>query len=239
MNDWKNIKYILPILAILISFYGFLYSKYYYENFGIRVQDFFSIQDYMRANVDNLYGLIVFFGLNYILGFFYSLDSTATHRSAKEEKTKNVSYFINLALSVILFLIFTFIWRAPGRYLAFGFVAMLLWARYFDKILPNSLLKMFVEKSIWLFVTIFVSLPCFFIYLYVYAKYDAISIIESKSPIKKEVKFKEDFSKQTQIDSKNLVIIGSNSQYFFFYDRENKLTHVIPLGSIENVVVKR
>ncbi|MHA1344207.1 MAG: hypothetical protein ACTSQG_09485 [Promethearchaeota archaeon] len=77
---WFNISIVVFILLV----YGFFYSKVYYNSFGIDVQDFFLIEDYLRANIDNIFKLFIPFLLTALIGFlrgYYGKENKKKTRS--------------------------------------------------------------------------------------------------------------------------------------------------------------
>src|SRR4029453_17358025 len=59
----------VAIFARNTQSYGYIYVKAYYGTFGIDVHSFFTIQDYLTENIDNIYILILPFILSSFFGF--------------------------------------------------------------------------------------------------------------------------------------------------------------------------
>jgi len=118
------------------------------------------------------------------------------------------------------------------------FVATFFWIDLYDKIISQRIQLTFKDNFPWLYWIIYFVVPLTLFPLYTRAKVNAAKIIEQKKPTNVKAVFKDDFLRKTQIEPKHLLVIGSNSMYFFFYDTTDQSSHIIPLESVENVIIK-
>ncbi|MBI5213626.1 MAG: hypothetical protein HY957_09720 [Nitrospirae bacterium] len=85
-NFDEYLKPFLAILSVIFLIYGFVHLKTYYGSFGIDVQDYFSLEDYLRANIDNIYKAIV----PYVLGSIYGILITVVDKNYGKSMTTSI-----------------------------------------------------------------------------------------------------------------------------------------------------
>jgi hypothetical protein len=244
--ETKNIKPALPLISVLLLTYAYFYLRNYYIAFGIEVHNFFSVEDYLRASIEYIFKLFFPLVISLYLGMTLAIaepDSTAP--SKKKGKMDTITpYFIMIAFTS-LGLLLTFLKENPmkvQRFQLFNFAAMAFWFEFHDKILPKRFTDFLIKKTnLWVFGTIVFIFPLSFNYLYWNAKFNSAKIIESEAPSKIQIAFKENSIKildEKGVDPKQLLLIGSNSAYFFFYDKCKKSTYILPVGTVENFTIR-
>ncbi|MDP3297126.1 MAG: hypothetical protein Q8N09_05970 [Thermodesulfovibrionia bacterium] len=150
---------------------------------------------------------------------------------------EDIITYILLATLIIAGIVSTYIVKSPARYWLYWLAAMGIWVEVVSKV-TSKIRDKFEKFNIWGYLSVFILLPLTFINLYFNAKLDAANIIELKKPSNIEVSFDDNFLKLNKIDTKHLFLIGSNSNYMFFYDANSSLTYIAPLNMVKGITVK-
>jgi hypothetical protein len=100
-------EYVLPVISALLLSYGYIYVRTYYASFGIDVHSFFTIQDYLTENIDNIYTLILpsifsLFSVTWTLD--KEIDFTATPRE-RDSYPKILDYIFYAAIILTIIVI--------------------------------------------------------------------------------------------------------------------------------------
>lgn len=233
------IKSITPVFFAVLLTYGYVYLSTYYGHFGIDVRNHFSIQDYLSANVDNIYKLVLPFSIAFAFGALPGFLRGKTGDSRKRRWDDILAYVL-IAVLLIGGIVKTYITKSPSRYWFFWFATMAIWVELAGWILAK-VKKLFIDdhSSLTTMVTvsfIVVFLPITFATLYFNAKMEASKIVEYKKSDKNiEVYFDDGFLDQPAEDARQLIFIGSNSTCIFLYDARTGSTYAIPANKAKGM----
>jgi len=61
----KKISILITGVTTFFLCAGYIYSKGYYSTFGIRVEDYFEINDYIKGSIDEIVWLAIFVALGW------------------------------------------------------------------------------------------------------------------------------------------------------------------------------
>lgn len=223
-----SLKSLLGLFSVLFICGGIFYIQFYLRFFfGIEVSKFFTLQDYLSTSVDkmfiNLIAMVV--SIVFLNAFLSKGDSKKNTEHDKHNNRKNIVIakiiiIVSFTIGLIISIIRIYMFKDPSGYYFLGTVLAIV-----SLILVDKIFKQYFQKPRQIFryfavTTIFLSM------LLIDAMVDSETII--RNDLKKIKNYKITFDENLNIDEASLVLLTSNSNYFFFYDKKDKKTYIIP-----------
>lgn len=205
---------------------GFFYNFIFFRLFGIRVELFFTLQDYLSSSIEKVYLIVI--------AILVASSSSHVARYLLPEKKMLLSHrLLQVALSVFPF--FTFaagifvIVRLdnPTGYYLVSFAVYLLC----DYLLFRLVFKGDHESYFRFFLLTVFLLYLLLIVSAVIIDRDAIY----KEPLYELKRYRIHFSDNIKLDQGPLVLLEANSNYYFFYNKKIRQAIVIPRNKIEYI----
>jgi hypothetical protein len=244
MNKFKEYISVAPIISILWLFAGYFYLRSYYGYFGIEVYKYFSINDYLMASIDNLVLISLVVIINYIyLEYTIRRDKISTKDYYQGFKFKGKYVKDKLLLIAIIFYILMFIIIKVFKpemysiqYFIYVIIFIIIWCEIGNHFHASNYFKDVVVKisSPCIYHTIAFIIPISLLLLYFTAKINASYLTEIGNDKKIIIRMSEDNDKSIT-EYSNLSIIGSNSAYYFLYDKKFKKSTIVPIKSIKSI----
>lgn len=235
---WKlPISFYLTLFTFVFSISGYIYARTYYREFGVKVERFFALEDYLRNSIDRIYTLVLALGIWAVIIFFvikiFRYKVTKNIKNSDEEKEmrkRKVIKYINWFLFVVICASMVFLYiRGPAE----RFVV------YMSTIggICGYLYKLAEDRGFWGFKDvewiILTGLTYFIIVVFLVAGRDAHLIKSGK-------KYMENIKYEFMVnEEKDLKHIGSTSLFMFMYNEKENYTVIIPTSKLEHVKVFR
>ncbi len=229
----KNILTLATIFSILFFCLGFLYNWVYLGYFGIELQNFFTLNDYVSTSIGKIFitftsfifPLFYFFVINY---FFPGEPFNSDYISRSPKRIRfwqkyNVIQFIVFPVLIIITLYFK----------QFEIFINLLWIFSFliiMKILIKYIYKFEKPDKLFFISSIFIVFICI---LFANTSKDIYNVI--KSDLTEIKKYEITLHDNTLIDENECILLSSNSQYYFFYDKNKNIPVILPSSEIKSI----
>jgi hypothetical protein len=248
MNKFNEYISVVPIISILWLLAGYFYLVNYYRYFGIEVHKYFSINDYLMASVDKstTIALIVVFSC-ILLEYTIRRDKISTKYYYKSLIFKGkyvIDKFLLIAIILqILMLIIIKVFKPEThsiQYFIYLIMFMIIRCEADNLFHGTNYFKNMIIKisSVYMYYAIAFIIPYTLLFLYVTAKINASHIAEIGNDKEITIRMSEDNDKSI-IEYNDLTIIGSNSAYYFLYDKKLKKATIVPIKSIKNIIYQK
>lgn len=248
MNKFKEFISVAPIISILWLFAGYFYLSNYYDYFGIEVYKYFSINDYLMASIDKLITISLIVIFNYIyLEYITRRDKVSTKDYYKGWKFKGKyikDKFLLIAIILqILLLIIIKVFKPEMhsiQYIIYLNISLFSWLEICNHFHDSNYFKNVIVKisSPYIYHTIAFIIPISLLLLYFTAKFNASYITEIANDKKIIIRMSEDNDKYIT-EYNDFSIIGTNSAYYFLYDKKLKKATIVPIKSIKNIIYQK
>jgi hypothetical protein len=217
------------IIAIFI-FTGFIYNFIYFRLFDIKVEHFFTLQDYLTSSIEKIYLIIV--------AILFAVMSSHVARYLIREKQKFLHHRIMVAflycVPAVIFVtgILTLIkYNKPWGYFLLSFAVYTGFDYFLFKIIFKSDHDAY---SRYFYLSVFIFYPLLVLSAVIY---DHDSVLQR--PMHSLKNYQVHFTSNVSIDPDNCVVLEANSNYFFFYDKLLKKAYVIPKEDISYIETTR
>ncbi len=237
MQDEKNLRKAFSFnVSDLQAFYlgftalflctGFFYNYIFFRLFGVRVEIFFTLQDYLGSSIEKVY--LIFFAV-----LVASVSSHVARYLLREEKILLRRRILRAALyafPVLLFLAGIIVIVAFDN--PFGYY-LLSFAVYIS---TDYVLFHLVFKGDHASYSRFFLLTVFLLYLLLLGS--AIIIDRDAiygEPLYELKHYRIHFTDNITLDQGPLVLLEANSTYYFFYNKQERRAVVMPRTMIEYI----
>lgn len=240
-RNWKfPVFFYLTLATFCFSVSGYIYARTYYRLFGIDVEKFFTLEDYIRNSIDQIYNAAIVVGWGFITWLLFEkiIEKPNIIKDAqgnnKKDNVRNKKLWIMLLDVLLLFvaligcvLIIVF-GLAVIDFNKYSFYMMLLGI---VTVLAYKLVKKMefggLDKVEWFLLS---SMVTFLILVFIGAHHNAYLIKEGKKPDSSLYEFKIG-------EINKMKHIGSTSQFIFMYNEHKKYTKVVPVSDLISVKV--
>jgi len=219
----------LAIAAIFI-FTGFIYNFLFFRLFNIKVEQFFTLQDYLSSSIEKVYLIIV--------AILFAVVSTYLARYIMRDRHKYQHHrFVAVLLyciPVIMFaagMLMLIKYKEPSGYFLLSFVMyavsdFVLFKKIF-KGNHDSYSHYFYFTGFMLYVLLIISTVV----------YNRDSVLhEPRHSLKN---YQVHFVRDVSVNPDNCIILEANSNYFFFYNESLNKAYVIPKDGISYIETNR
>jgi hypothetical protein len=215
----------LYVTAIFILT-GFVYNFLFFRFFGIRVENFFTLQDYLASSIEKIYLIII--------SILFATISSHVARYIIREQNKFLSHRIIAAL----------LYCIPAVMTAGG---ILMLVRYKE---PSGYFLLsfaiFIAGDFFLFRIVFrgdhgsYSRYFYFTVLIFYLLLIFSAVIYERDyvlsePMRSLTRYKVQFTRNIKINERDCIVLEANSSYFFFYDKKQNRAYVVPKDGISYI----
>jgi hypothetical protein len=219
----------LAIVAIFI-FTGFIYNFFFFRLFNIKVEQFFTLQDYLNSSIEKVYLIVI--------ALFFAVISSHLARYIMREKQKFRHHrFVILLLyciPVIIFIVGLLIltqYSKPSGYFLMSFAVYVIG----DFVLFKIVFKGNHDSySRYFYFTVFVFYVLLIISTIIY---DRNAVLHE--PMHSLKNYRVHFVRDVNINPANCIILEANSSYFFFYNESLNKAYVIPKEGISYIESNR
>ncbi len=250
----KYVKFYISSILILFLFLGMLYYSIFYRYFGLDVSNYYSFYDYLKGSVNFIY--IIFIGL--LIGLFYffldfkltDLVNITDKKKVKKSKTteiktmhdslkemtslKNIKNekitLIIIGFAISISILGTYVYLSPLRYFFYSL---------FYYCIVYLIIHVVLKPRIYMFLVLvlkrsydfgivalnIIDLILIVIFLTLGFSLSTADIIKSNPSL---YKTKITFSEDIAMNNDNLLLIGSSTEYFFFFDNSQCRSYIIP-----------
>ena len=210
------------IIAIFI-FTGFVYNFIYFRLFDIKVEHFFTLEDYLTSSIEKVYLIIIV--------VLFAVMSSQVARYLMREKQKFLHHRIIIA----------FLYCVPAVIFVTGILALIKynkpWGYFLLSFAVYISLDYFLFKIIfksdhdaysrYFYLTVFIFYPLLVLSAVIY---DHDTVL--KKPMHSLKNYQVHFTGNVSINPDNCVILEANNNFFFFYDKILKKAYAIPKEGI-------
>lgn len=226
----KSIFTAISIFSVLFLCTGFLYNWYFLGYFGIDIQYYFSISDYISSSIGKIFialSTVIAVFLLWMWDYFFP-GNLGKGNTLKPKRNKFLQPFW---LFYTIFLPFTIIASFYIKIIElFIFSLMLFIFLSASKIIIKYVMK-FKHPIIKYYIS--GSIIFFLVNLFAQATLDIYYISSSNTNDLKKYEFT--FNDESIIEHNDFILLSSNSQYLFFYDKKNELPIIIPTNKIKTI----
>lgn len=231
--SFDKIKKLIGLSSILFLCTGIFYNQLFLRFFGVDVSKFFSLNDYLSTSIDKIYITITSLAIGLGIGVF--LNPSGWREQAQQQGLRTALLLEELAyysfiLMIIFLTIICTISSSPERYPLIGLLVAIVSFHFLVKI-TRKYFKNSRQSYIYLMIlTIFL-----------------ITVVSSTMREREEIlkadlndikKYTITFTDKIQIDEKNIILLASNSNYYFFLDKNTEKTHIIPADNVISIETK-
>jgi hypothetical protein len=233
--------------TFIFSFAGYVYAKTFYYHFGVRVENFFAFEDYIRNSVDVVYIAIIPILFNLIVisvvkvpkiperfldvshGAVKGEGMTNIERKMKILKLLDVSlkvFLITLYAAPIIICIYEFYSGGSEKYIVYMGVANFFGTQFFllakrKKIFGLNTMDWFFFTTCFGFLVAVYCMAHFGAHMIKKDTYAYKNLKKSVTVVQYELKAKE---------PEEFIHIGSTNQFMFLFDRKDSCTFVVPMS---------
>ena len=228
-----HLTFMISISTAIFLITGYVYNKFFLGAFGIEVSKFFNLSDYIAASMDKLYIagisaivalLFAFYGM--YLRFRDEIRSIHFEANVEVEMKRWDFQMLILLIGFSILTALYFYKDLPGKYSLLSIVIFFLLIGIYLK-LP---LDKFIKNPSYIFV-FFIALLSFAVSIFNAISNDIDKIKHSN--INEIRKYSFQYNQNVPFDPKFAVLLAKTDDFFFFYDKENKISYVIPKSDIQ------
>lgn len=226
----KNIFTVISIFSVLFLCTGFLYNWYFLRYFGINIQYYFSISDYISSSIGKIFiTLSTVIPMFLLLMWDYFFPGNQSKRNTlKPKRNKFLQPFWVFRTIILPIIIIVAVYLKIFE--LFLFSLMLFIILYAGGIILKYVMKL-KHPEIKYYISF--SILFFLVNLFAQATIDIYYISSKKTNDLKKYEFT--FVDESIIEHNDFILLSSNSQYFFFYDKKNELPIIIPTNKIKTI----
>lgn len=226
----SDIQSIYLAITAIFLLTGFIYNYIYFSFFNIEVERYFTIQDYLASSLEKVYLIIITIPFAFI--------SSHIARYFVLEKQKLLHHRILTAI-ISLIPVVTFVtgliliqqYRQPLGYYLLSFAIFAGCDYLLFKIIfkgnRGSYLQYFYFNTFIFYLLIIVSTAVYERDLALYGPLHSFK--------RNHFHFTRDFN----INQDSCIVLESNDNFFFFYDKQLKKTYIIPKDGISYIETHR
>lgn len=219
----------LAIAAIFV-FTGFIYNFFFFRLFHIRVENFFTLQDYLAPSIEKVYLIII--------AILFGMTSSYLVRCIMREKQKFQHHRLVVVLlyciPVVIFITGMLLLIQHNNPSGYFLMSFAIYAGG-DFILFKIIFKGNHDSySRYFYFTVFI----FYVLLIISTViYDRDSVLHK--PMDSLKKYQVHFVRDVSINPDNCIILEANTNFFFLYDKSLNKAYVIPKDGISYIETAR
>ncbi len=219
----------LAVAAIFI-FTGFIYNFFFFRLFHIKVEQFFTLQDYLNSSIEKVYLIII------ALLFAMISSYLARYIMREKQKFRHHRYVVILlyCIPVAIFItgmIMLIQYNRPSGYYLMSFA---IYASG-DFVLFKIIFKGNHDSySRYFYFTVFIFYILLIMSTVIHDRDAALH-----EPMHSLKNYRVHFVRDVNINPDNCIILEANSSYFFFYDESLSKAYVIPKDGISYIETNR
>ena len=228
----RNIPTVLSVISTLFLISGYLYSRALLGHFGIEVDKFFLLSDYISASIEGI-SYSIFATISGAIGVFlgrHSVSRMSYLSFAQHRIPIQIQYYSFVTI--------------------FGFTAIVAYLRNLESAYflgAMAILFLSSRPIIWVvrryvkdedqsaanFVTF--SILVFFLHLFVSV---GVEIHKIKHGTISDLKQYNTSFKEATISENTTILLAANSRYLFLRDMVNGTVHIVPVSQVQDVSVR-
>ncbi len=216
-------------MAAIFIFTGFIYNFFFFRLFNIKVEHFFTLQDYLASSIEKVYLIII--------ALLFATISSYLARYIMREKQKFQHHGLVIAalycIPVIIFIlgVLMLIQHKPSGYFLLSFA---IYASG-DFILFKIIFKGNHDSySRYFYFTVFIFYALLILSTVVHDR----DSIRHKS-IQSMKNYQIYFTRDVNINPDNCIILEANENFFFLYDKSLNKAYAVPKEGISYIETTR
>jgi hypothetical protein len=217
-------------IAAIIIFTGFIYNFFFFRLFNIKVEQFFTLQDYLASSIEKVY-LIIIAILFAVMSSYLARYLMRDKHKFQHRRLLAVLLYCTPIVMFITGILMLIRLKEPSGYFLLSF-AIYAGGDYvlFKKIFKGN----HDSYSRYFYFTAFILYVLLIISTVVYNR-DSV-LHEPRHSLKN---YKVHFVRDVSINPDNCIILEANSNYFFFYNESLNKAYVIPKDDISYIETSR
>jgi hypothetical protein len=215
----------LYITAIFVLT-GFVYNFLFFRFFGIRVENFFTLQDYLASSIEKIYLIII--------SILFATISSYIARYIIREQKKLLSHRIIAALLYCMPVVMTtggiFMlvrYKEPFGYFLLSFAIFIVGDFFLFRIVFKG------DHDSYSRCFSFTVLIFYLLLIFSVVVYDRDTVLTE--PMHSLTHYKVHFTRSIRINESDCIVLEANSNYFFFYDKKLNRAYVVPKDGISYI----
>ncbi len=219
----------LYITAIFILT-GFVYNFFFFRFFGIRVENFFTLQDYLASSIEKIYLIII----SIIFATISSHVARYIIRARKQLLAHRILTALLYSIPVLLAaggMLLLLRYQAPSGYFLLSFAIFIAGDFFLFRIVFRGNHESY-SRYFYFTVLIFYLLLIFSVVVY-----DRDTVLTE--PMRSLSHYKVHFTRDIKVNEKDCIVLESNSNFFFFYDKKLNRAYVVPKDGISYIETSR
>ncbi len=219
LQSLKSLKTLKIIIPIFFLFSGYVYETSLLNSFGISLDGYFSISDYLVSCLNQTINLLLSFLPGIFISWVFIKPASPAERTAERNRKMMKIFLLSsmLAFSALM-LYYFFLNKLPWKLIP-SICGIAIIFLYFELITVKNFNIIFL-------LTVYISIISF-------------AAVNTKNEIiHQQPNSLINFSKTENLPKGLYSIITSNSQYFFIYDNKHERTLIIPVEDISYINYK-
>jgi hypothetical protein len=217
-------------LTAIFILTGFVYNYFFLGFFGIRVENFFTLQDYLASSIEKIYLIIISLFFATISSLVARLIIGRRKHMLSHRLLATLLYLIPLAMTAggILMLVR---YHEPFGYFMLSFAIFIAGDFFLFRIVFKG---NHGSYSRYFYLTVFI----FYLLLIVsVVNYDRDTVLTE--PMHSLSRYKVHFTRDIRINEKDCIVLEANSNYFFFFDKKLYRAYVVPKDGISYIATSK
>ncbi len=213
-------------LTAIFVLTGFVYNFLFFRFFGIRVENFFTLQDYLASSIEKIYLIII--------SILFATISSYIARYIIHEQKKLLSHWIIASLLYCIPVIMTtggiimlVDYKEPFGYFLLSFAIFIVGDFFLFKIVfrgdHDSYSRYFSFTVLVFYLLLILSVVV----------YDRDTVLTE--PMHSLTHYKVHFTRSIKINESDCIVLEANSNFFFFYDKKLNRAYVVPKDGISYI----
>jgi hypothetical protein len=213
-------------LTAIFILTGFVYNHFFLGFFGIRVENFFTLQDYLASSIEKIYLIIISLLFATLSSLLARLIIGSRKHILPHRILTALLYLIPLAMTAggMVMLVS---YHQPYGYFMLSFAVFIAGDFFLFRIVFKG---NHGSYSRYFYLTVFIFYLLLIISVVVY---DRDSVLTE--PMHSLSHYKVHFTRDIKIHEKDCIVLEANSNYFFFYDKKLKRAYVVPRDGISYI----
>jgi hypothetical protein len=227
----QNIVVIVTLFSVLFLISGFIYNQIYLGYFGVELSKFFNVADYLASSADKIYYTLVSLAITLSIGLliypeYLRGELPKRPKSKWIRRIDDIMYYALIPLFGLSSLVSYLQKNSNNFYFSLRFLIFFISLYVVVRIMKyfkNPIRSYFILFGLMMFLLNI----CF----------GAIEDINStlNKDYKELRRYRIEFTRDSQFDDKNLILLASTTNYFIFYNKKHLRTQIVPSKFIVSI----
>ncbi|WP_457593471.1 hypothetical protein [Hydrogenimonas sp.] len=226
----EKLNRLLPIISVLLISSGYLYNYIFFKSFGISVDTYFTVNDYLSSSLENISNVFIISILSIFFLYLGVHDISKTPsaiRNTQAKLDKKIYFFL---LGILFFSTLTSFFFENKEIFLKNLEVFLV------AVAPLVIDKLYTEYFIARFETFFLILFSYIFVVHIIISAYRDGYLIKHTALKKYDKYKITFAPDINISSEKVILIKSNANYYFLIDKKTKNIIIITKDKIDTLI---